>query len=187
MKTDQGERKYAIYVPEGYDGSKVFPVILFLHGAGERGEDGIQPAQAGIGPAIFNRPHGVPAMVVFPQARRTWAAGSDDINAAIKALDDVMPTYAADPQRVILTGLSMGGRGSWELAAAHPERFAAVVPICGPGKTEQSRQAQVAAGLVVLRRRRPRPDRPQHAGHGRGNRCTKGPSPGSPSTAASAT
>lgn len=138
LKTDQGERKYAIYVPEGYDGSKVFPVILFLHGAGERGEDGIRPAQAGIGPAIYKRPHGVPAIVVFPQARRTWAAGSDDINAAVKALDDVMLTYAVDPQRVILTGLSMGGRGSWELAAAHPERFAAVVPICGPGKTEQA-------------------------------------------------
>jgi predicted peptidase len=138
LKTDKGERKYAIYVPEGYDGSKVFPVILFLHGAGERGEDGVQPAQAGIGPAIFNRPHGVPAIVVFPQARQTWAAGSADSNAAVKALDEVILTYAVDPQRVILTGLSMGGRGSWELAALYPERFAAVVPICGPGKTEQA-------------------------------------------------
>jgi predicted esterase len=134
VKTDEGDRKYSLYVPEGYDGTRVFPVILFLHGSGERGQDGITPAQVGIGPAIFNRPHGVPALVVFPQARQTWAAGSADINAALKALDDVMTSFATDPHRVILTGLSMGGRGSWDLAAAHPERFAAVVPICGRGQ-----------------------------------------------------
>ena len=57
-------------MPEGYDGSKIFPVILFLHGAGERGEDGIVPAQVGIGPAILQPSGGVPAIVVFPQARR---------------------------------------------------------------------------------------------------------------------
>lgn len=122
-------------MPESYDGSRVFPVILFLHGAGERGQDGITPTQAGIGPAIFNRPHGVPALVIFPQARRTWSAGSDDSNAALAALDDVMKHFSVDPHRVIVTGLSMGGHGSWDLAAAHPERFSAVVPICGGGKT----------------------------------------------------
>ena len=138
MKTDQGERKYTVYVPSSYDGSRVFPVILFLHGAGERGQDGIVPAQVGLGPAILNRPGGLPAIVVFPQARQTWAAGSADSNAALAALGDVMTAYATDPKRVVLTGLSMGGRGSWELAAAHPERFAAVVPICGPGRPEQA-------------------------------------------------
>jgi poly(3-hydroxybutyrate) depolymerase/prenyltransferase beta subunit len=138
VKTEQGERKYAVYVPEGYDGTRVFPVILFLHGAGDRGEDGVRPAQMGIGPAIVNRPGGVPALVVFPQARETWAAGSADSNAALAALSDVMTSYATDPQRVILTGLSMGGRGSWELASAHPERFAAVVPICGPGRLDRA-------------------------------------------------
>jgi predicted esterase len=136
VKTDQGDRKYTVYVPEGYDGSKAYPVVLFLHGAGERGEDGIVPAQVGLGPAIFNRPGGIPALVVFPQARRTWSAGSPDSNAALKALDDVMGSYKSDPKRVILTGLSMGGHGSWDLATAIPDRFAAVVPICGPGELE---------------------------------------------------
>jgi len=138
VSTREGERKYSVYVPEAYDGSKVFPVILFLHGAGERGQDGIAPAQVGIGPALASRPHGVPALVVFPQARQTWAAGSADSNGALKALDDVMTSFATDPHRVILTGLSMGGRGSWDLASAHPERFAAVVPICGPGRPENA-------------------------------------------------
>ena len=102
------------------------------------GSDGIVPAQVGLGPAILNRPGGLPAIVVFPQARETWAAGSADSNAALAALGDVMTAYATDPKRVMLTGLSMGGRGSWELAAAHPERFVAVVPICGPGRPDSA-------------------------------------------------
>jgi pimeloyl-ACP methyl ester carboxylesterase/prenyltransferase beta subunit len=140
VKTELGERKYTVYVPESYDGTRVFPVILFLHGAGERGSDGIAPAQVGIGPAILNRPGGLAALVVFPQARQTWAARSPDGTAALKALDDVMTHYAVNPRRVILTGLSMGGHGSWDLAAEHPERFAAVVPICGPGSPERAAQ-----------------------------------------------
>jgi poly(3-hydroxybutyrate) depolymerase len=140
VQTEQGERRYTLYVPEGYDASKPFPVILFLHGAGERGDDGIVPAQVGIGPAIFNRPGGIPALVVFPQARETWSAESADAKAALRALDDVMASYKTDPKRVILTGLSMGGHGSWDLAARAPERFAAVVPICGVGRPEDAAQ-----------------------------------------------
>jgi prenyltransferase beta subunit len=138
VKTEQGERKYSVYVPPGYDGSKIFPVILFLHGSSARGQDGILPVQGGLGPAILNRPGGLPAIVVFPQARESWAADSADCKAALLALADVMTSYATDPRRVVLTGLSMGGRGSWELAAAHPEKFAAVVPICGPGQAENA-------------------------------------------------
>ncbi len=115
LKTDQGERRYTVYVPEGYDGTKTFPVVLFLHGSGERGEDGVTPAQVGIGPAILNRQGGVPAIVVFPQARRTWSAASPDGVAALQALDEVMRDYKVDPKRVILTGLSMGGQGTWDI------------------------------------------------------------------------
>ncbi len=138
VKTEAGDRKYALYVPDDYDGTKRFPVILFLHGAGERGEDGVRQAQVGLGSAVFNRPHGIPALVVFPQAKQTWAAGSADSNAALKALDDVLANFAGDPQRVVLTGLSMGGSGSWQLAAARPEKFAAVLPICGRGKPQDA-------------------------------------------------
>jgi poly(3-hydroxybutyrate) depolymerase len=138
VKSEGDERKYSVYVPEGYDGTKLYPVIMFLHGSGERGQDGIVQAQVGLGSAILHRPHGIPALVVMPQARQTWAAGSADIKAAIAALDDVMKAYAVDPQRIILTGLSMGGSGTWQLAAAHPEKFAAVVPICGRGKPDDA-------------------------------------------------
>lgn len=135
VATDQGDRKYTVYVPEDYDASKTHPAILFLHGAGERGDDGIEPAQVGLGPAILQR-GGVPAIVIFPQARTTWQAGSEDAEAALKALEDASTAYKIDPDRVILTGLSMGGMGSWSLAAKHPDKFAAIVPICGPGRVE---------------------------------------------------
>jgi poly(3-hydroxybutyrate) depolymerase/prenyltransferase beta subunit len=136
IRTPTGERHYTLSIPAGYDGQKVFPVILFLHGAGQRGSDGATPAQLGLGPAIAGRPESFPALAVFPQAEKTWAADSDDARAALAALDDVLNSFKADRNQVILTGLSMGGRGSWELAAAHPDRFAAVVPICGIGRPE---------------------------------------------------
>ncbi|MDG3003132.1 family 16 glycoside hydrolase [Paludisphaera mucosa] len=135
VTTDQGEYKYTIYVPEGYDESKTYPAILFLHGAGERGDDGVISSQVGLGPAIVQR-GGIPAIVVFPQARKTWQADSDDAKAALKALDEVSKAYRVDPKRVVLTGLSMGGMGTWNIAAQHPEKFAAIAPICGPGRPE---------------------------------------------------
>ncbi len=136
VETPSGPRKYTVFVPQGYDGSKAVPAVLFLHGAGERGEDGIRPVQAGLGPAVLAARATFPAIVVFPQARETWAAGSDDAKAALAALEDVQKAYKIDPARVALTGLSMGGRGSWEMAAAQPDRFSSVTPICGPAKIE---------------------------------------------------
>lgn len=128
----EGEpRRYSLFLPAGYDPAKKYPVILFLHGAGERGDDGAICAQVGLGPAIVANPDRFPCIAVFPQARRTWAAGSPDAKAALAALDQVMKTYSCDADRVILTGLSMGGMGSWSNAAADPEKFAAVAPICG--------------------------------------------------------
>lgn len=131
VDASDGTRKYTVYVPEGYDGTERTPVVLFLHGAGERGEDGIVPAQVGLGPAILRDPASFPAIAVFPQARQTWAAGSADAQAAIAALDDVIESYKVDEDRIVLTGLSMGGHGSWDNFAAHADRFAAVAVICG--------------------------------------------------------
>lgn len=91
------------------------------------------PTQAGIGPIILKEPTRFPAIVVFPQAQKTWAADSEDMKAALEALDQVAKRHKVDPTRIYLTGLSMGGGGSWGLASAMPERFAAVVPVCGFG------------------------------------------------------
>jgi acetyl esterase/lipase len=136
VKTPSGERKYTVFVPTGYDGSKAVPAVLFLHGSGERGDDGIKGGQIGLGAAIQAHPDRFPAIVVLPQAARTWTADSDDAKAALAALDDVLANYKVDRRRIALTGLSMGGSGTWSVASANPDRFSAIVPICGRGKPE---------------------------------------------------
>jgi len=118
-------------------------VILFLHGAGERGTDGIRQKETGLGPAI--RKHPIDAIVVYPQLPpdAQWLGAHAD--AAMQALDDAIRDYDGDPQRVYLTGMSLGGYGVWHLALAHPDRFAALVPICGGivpnGSAESVRQS----------------------------------------------
>lgn len=122
---------YSVYVPRDFDRSKQWPVILFLHGAGERGTDGLRPTQVGIGSAIRIGADRIPAIVVFPQAppEGRWLAQPAD--AAIVALDHAIAEFSGDPDRVYLTGLSMGGYGAWHLAMANPNRFAALVVVCG--------------------------------------------------------
>lgn len=134
LASPEGRRKYAVYFPEGYDGTRPFPALLSLHGSGQRGDDGTRQAQYGLGAAIAAHPERFPMVVVFPQARKDWKPDSPDGLAAIRALDEVMDSAKVDPDRVALTGLSMGGRGTWEFAATHPGRFAAIAPICGRGR-----------------------------------------------------
>jgi predicted peptidase len=124
---------YVVYLPRDYTNKKLWPVILFLHGSGERGDDGLPQSQVGIGTAVRLHPDRFPCLVVMPQAPRNggWRGEWNDL--ALKALDDVVRKYHGDPSRLYLTGLSMGGFGSWEIAAAHPDRFAAIIPICGGG------------------------------------------------------
>ena len=136
LEGSEGDYRYSVFVPEGYDGAKPFPVVLFLHGSGERGTDGVTPAQVGLGPIIAADPSAHPYIAVFPQARASWQADTADAALALRALDEVMADYKAEPSRVVLTGLSMGGRGTWSIGTAHPERFSALVPICGPGEVE---------------------------------------------------
>jgi poly(3-hydroxybutyrate) depolymerase/prenyltransferase beta subunit len=138
LKRGEEERKYTLYLPAGYDAAKSYPVVVFLHGSGERGDDGVKQAQVGLGPAILNNPERFPLIAVFPQARKTWAADSDDAKAALDTLDEVIKTHKVDPKKVMITGLSMGGRGTWEIASAHPDRFSAAVTICGQGNKDSA-------------------------------------------------
>jgi predicted peptidase len=139
VKTPSGERKYMVFVPNAYDGSRALPAILFLHGSGERGDDGIKGGQIGLGAAILANPDRFPAFVVMPQASKTWQADSDDAKAALAALEDVQATYKIDPDRIALTGLSMGGAGAWSIASANPDRFSSLLVVCGRGKPEMAK------------------------------------------------
>jgi predicted peptidase len=126
----QGTRTtYRLFKPQSLE--PPLPVILFLHGAGESGRDGLRQTTVGIGPAINEDPARFPALVVFPQASRGYGWRDFNLDAAIAALDDVVTAYEVDDDRVYVTGISMGGYGTWALALAQPHRFAALVPVCG--------------------------------------------------------
>ncbi|MGA2867197.1 MAG: prolyl oligopeptidase family serine peptidase [Verrucomicrobiota bacterium] len=125
------ELDYLLFLPQGYETSdKRWPLMLFLHGAGESGSDLAKVKLHGPPKLVESKPD-FPFIVVSPQSPRMgW-----NVEALNALLDDIIHQYRVDEDRVYLTGLSMGGYGTWSLAAAHPDKFAAIVPICGGGKT----------------------------------------------------
>jgi predicted peptidase len=124
--------KYQVFVPENWSPKHKWPIILFLHGAGERAEDGLVQTQVGIGRAIREHRDRFPAIVVLPQCRKNiWWAQSPMDDVAIASLEAATKEFHGDTDRTYLTGLSMGGYGTWYLAGKYPSRFAAIVPICG--------------------------------------------------------
>jgi predicted peptidase len=138
---------YAVALPSNYSPQKRWPVILFLHGFGERGEDGISQTR-GMGTFLHRYPDRFPCLVVMPQLPRIrvrWEGEANEL--ALKALDEVVSRYHGDEHRLYLTGCSMGGGGCWRIAAAHPGRFAAVMPVCG--HTEPATQAPRLQSLPI--------------------------------------
>lgn len=113
-------------------GEGKWPVILYLHGGGERGDDGVAQTQVGLGPVVQQMQGYFPFVVVFPQCpeKGFWAL-PDCAARAMAALEVGLAEFQGDPDRVYLTGNSMGGYGTWYLATRHPGRFAALAPICG--------------------------------------------------------
>lgn len=149
--------RYRLLRPEVSEPGIRHPVVLFLHGAGERGDD--NEAQLTFLPRWMSeagnrRRH--PCFLIAPQCRKghAWAEidwklkrplplaerPTADLAAAVAALDAVLASEPADPGRVYVTGLSMGGYGTWDLACRHPERFAAALPICGGGDAASARR-----------------------------------------------
>jgi predicted peptidase len=131
--TKQVTLPYLRYAPSELPGR--VPLVLFLHGAGERGHDVDAVRRHGLPKVLETRnPFAEPVVVVAPQCPPDswWTLELDALEAL---LDHALATEAIDPDRVYLTGLSMGGHGSWHLAQKCPERFAALVPICGGGHT----------------------------------------------------
>jgi predicted peptidase len=136
---DGTEAKYVIFIPHSYTDKKPSPLILFLHGSGETGTDGKKQAMVGLGPAIKQHETQFNFIAVFPQSqKRTWKADSDDAQRALKILDEVQKDYKVDPKRIYLTGLSMGGYGTWSLATKYPDKWAAIAPVCGGGDPKEA-------------------------------------------------
>ncbi|AVH65005.1 phospholipase [Nostoc sp. 'Peltigera membranacea cyanobiont' 213] len=138
--TSTDSYNYLLFLPDGLhpDGDRneiqqaLLPTILFLHGAGQRGSDLDDVRKHGVA-KVVEQQSDFPFIVISPQCprREYW-----NIERLSTLLDEVIASCAVDPDRVYLTGLSMGGYGTWHLAAAQPERFAAIAPICGGGNPQ---------------------------------------------------
>ena len=127
---------FLAYTPSSYDKdtAKKWPLVIFLHGSGERGSQVNLVRKNGL-PFELDRRGDTPYIMIAPQcpANTRW-----DVDVLDALLTDLIKSYRVDEKRVVITGLSLGGMGSWEWASAHPERFAGMIPVCGrvdPAKT----------------------------------------------------
>ncbi|GAA4027290.1 prolyl oligopeptidase family serine peptidase [Hymenobacter glaciei] len=138
---------YRVYVPEDYKPGNAYPVVLYLHGVGEWGHDNELQMGHGLGSVIQLYSHKMPQrfgafLAVFPQEPAPELWFGEGAEQALQALDQTVAEFKADPTRLYLTGLSLGGYGTWYLAAKYPGKFAAVAPLAGgvvvPGWFEQA-------------------------------------------------
>ncbi len=135
---------FLLVLPDGYQSTgAAWPLILFLHGAGERGSRLEDLKEHGLVRVAVRNP-GLPFVVLAPQCPpdSLWDDHLDDVSAL---LDRTTASLNVDPDRVYLTGLSLGGYGAWYLACLQPKRFAALAPICGGGVTLRGFPARAAA------------------------------------------
>ncbi len=158
FESADGRLPYRIMKPAGFDAAKKYPLVILLHGAGERGDD--NAAQLKWGGSLFSDPkvrEKYPAFVLVPQCAKDkkwveidWSAevpvapadpGSTQ-KMLLAVVDAVQGEFPIDPDRVYLTGLSMGGYGTWDLITRHPARWAAAAPICGGGDKAKAAAAK---------------------------------------------
>ena len=127
---------YLLYLPKDYDKQESWPLILFLHGAGERGND-LELVKKHGPPKLIAAGKDFPLIVVSPQCpkERWW-----EPIELVALLDELSSKYKVDSDRIYVTGLSMGGFGSWRLASYAPDKFAAIAPICGGGEKYWTRR-----------------------------------------------
>jgi predicted peptidase len=127
---------YLLYLPEDYGKKRQWPLMVFLHGAGERGND-LKKVKVH-GPAkIVETKKDFPFILVSPPCPKgVW--WPEKVEVLIALVDDIAARYKVDKKRIYLTGLSMGGYGTWALAAQYPDRFAAIAPVCGGGSLVMS-------------------------------------------------
>ncbi len=163
---------YVVYVPRGYTPEKQWPVILFLAGGFTSGSDGFHPlfidlprganftgdtrpllTNAGnLGVAVMRNPQRFPCLVVWPQMPSgndltEWTGRFQDL--ALQALEEVVVKYNGDRNRLTVTGVSLGGDGTWDVATDHPNLFAAAMPIAGQGDYAPKKIAQALKSLPI--------------------------------------
>ena len=170
VDSHQTELKYRILYPVGYKKSKKYPLILFLHGAGERGSDNKSQLEHGANVFAFGLDDH-PAIVIAPQCPKEdyWASANFDrrkypleldfnygypetesLHASIELVKKFIKKRKADKKRIYITGLSMGGMGTFEAVGRYPELFAAAMPICGGGDVNAYGQEQAKVPFSIF-------------------------------------
>jgi len=129
VELDGATYRFQVYLPEDWrrDDGRLWPIILFLHGRGERGSEGMWQTQIGLPAEVRDHPERWPFVIVMPQCPLPdhWT-DPKIMEMAMAALDQESEEFHGDPERTYLTGLSLGGYGAWELARVHPHRWAAI-------------------------------------------------------------
>ena len=122
---------YLLYLPKNYYASKKYPLMIFLHGAGERGNN-LSILKCHSIPKVFDGDVDYEAIVVSPQCKheKTW---NSDIVRLRNFISEMIEKYNVDENAVSITGISMGGFGTWQMIMDYPDLFAAASPICGGG------------------------------------------------------
>lgn len=135
-RTVQVRLDYLLYLPPGYDEKESWPLLLFLHGRGESGDD-LELVKVHGPPKLIAEGREFPFLVASPQCKvgRDW-----EPTELTALLDELVETHKVDRDRIYVTGLSLGGFGTWELADYAPDRFAAIVPICGGGEARWAKR-----------------------------------------------
>jgi dienelactone hydrolase len=129
------QHAYVVFVPNVVESDDKLPVLMFLNGQNENGDDGVRQVSNNFGIQVWEMQEFFPFIAVAPQCRAgsEWTGSGDDANWAIEILDAVIREFDADNDRVYLTGVSSGGSGVWSMGTSYPDRFAALVPMCGLG------------------------------------------------------
>jgi predicted peptidase len=142
--------RYLLFVPKDYDKQKKYPLVLWLHGGGSRGDDLKlllrYGDEHGIGYfAKSDNQSEYPSFIVAPQCPRNRLWGDPDseqptneMRLVLEILEKVQADYSIDSRRLYVTGISLGGYGTWDIIGRRPEMFAAAVPICGGGNTSKA-------------------------------------------------
>jgi predicted peptidase len=135
-RTIRVKLNYLLCLPKDYEQKPSWPLVLFLHGAGERGDD-LQAVKKHGPPKLIAQGRDFPFIVVAPQCPKNKWWEPYELTAL---LDEIEEKYKVDKDRIYVTGISMGGFGTWSLAAYAPDRFAALAPICGGGDPMTARR-----------------------------------------------
>ena len=134
QRADHGNLPYQIFGPRQLEAGKKYTIVLFLHGAGERGTDGEKQIANGVETFADKRSFRKnPCLIVAPQCPPEKGWSGEVLDTVLDLIDQLIADLAVDEDRVYVTGLSMGGAGTWSALSARPEFFAAALPVCGGG------------------------------------------------------